>query len=234
MDLDKLDAPFAPSDIEWRVQQAGENKEGKPWCMVLAYVTNRAIMKRLDEVCGKQNWKNEYCAAPDGGVMCGISILIDSRWVTKWDAAENTQIEAVKGGMSGAMKRAAVQWGIGRYLYNLDESFARCSTDKQPGSDWVRAKAKSGNLFYWQIPTLPNWALPSSDSSENNTAKQEPTKQSMTPEQVLEWMKENIPKMDSIEMINASLKKFKAICDDISSVSQVTALAESRMTELEL
>ena len=35
---------------------------------------------------------------------------IDSEWVTKWDAAENTQVKPSKGGRSGAMKRAAVQW----------------------------------------------------------------------------------------------------------------------------
>ncbi|EHU15572.1 putative recombination domain protein [Escherichia coli DEC1A] len=31
------------------------------------------------------------------------------------------------------MKRAAVQWGIGRYLYNLEEGFAQTSLDKKTG-----------------------------------------------------------------------------------------------------
>ncbi|CAK0728692.1 TPA: Rad52/Rad22 family DNA repair protein [Escherichia coli] len=116
MDLNKFDEPFSPEDIEWRIQQSGKTRDGKVWAMVLAYVTNRAIMKRLDDVCGKAGWRNEYRDIPNnGGVECGISIKIDSEWVTKWDAAENTQVEAVKGGRSGAMKRAAVQWGIGRY-----------------------------------------------------------------------------------------------------------------------
>lgn len=52
MNLDQLDASFASEDIEWRIQQAGKNNNGI-WTKVLAYVTNRAIMKRLDEVCGK-------------------------------------------------------------------------------------------------------------------------------------------------------------------------------------
>ncbi|HCC4816619.1 TPA: recombinase, partial [Citrobacter freundii] len=46
MNLDQLDAPFASEDIEWRIQQAGKNNNGI-WAKVLAYVTNRAIMKRL-------------------------------------------------------------------------------------------------------------------------------------------------------------------------------------------
>src|SRR5690606_35268028 len=40
-------------------------------------------------------------------------------WITKWDGAENTDVQAVKGGLSSSMRRAAVQWGIGRYLYRL-------------------------------------------------------------------------------------------------------------------
>ena len=102
MDLNKFDEPFSPEDIEWRIQQSGKTRDGKVWAMVLAYVTNRAIMKRLDDVCGKAGWRNEYRDIPNnGGVECGISIKIDSEWVTKWDAAENTQVEAVKGGRSG-------------------------------------------------------------------------------------------------------------------------------------
>ncbi len=161
MNLDQLDAPFPPEDIEWRIQQSGKTRDNKVWAMVLAYVTNRAIMKRLDEVCGKANWRNEYRDIPNnGGVECGLSIKVDGEWITKWDAAEQTQVEAVKGGRSGAMKRAAVQWGIGRYLYNLEEGFAQASVDKKQG--WNRAKLKDNTQFYWLPPSLPSWALPPS------------------------------------------------------------------------
>ena len=43
-----------------------------------------------------------------------------NEWITKYDGAPNTDIEAVKGGLSDASKRAAVQWGIGRYLYGME------------------------------------------------------------------------------------------------------------------
>nr|DAQ93105.1 MAG TPA: DNA REPAIR PROTEIN RAD52 HOMOLOG-BINDING PROTEIN, DNA REPAIR, DNA.7A [Caudoviricetes sp.] len=158
MDLNRLDEPFSASDIEWRIQQAGKANNGI-WAKVLAYVTNRAIMKRLDDVCGKTGWRNEYRDIPNGGgVECGISIKVDGEWITKWDAAENTQVEAVKGGRSGAMKRAAVQWGIGRYLYDLTEGFANVSTERQPGFNY--AKTKELGVFYWAPPQLPAWALP--------------------------------------------------------------------------
>jgi len=166
MNLDGLDAPFASEDIEWRIQQAGKNNNGI-WAKVLAYVTNRAIMKRLDEVCGKAGWRNEYQDIPNnGGVECGISIKVEGEWITKWDAAENTQVEAVKGGRSGAMKRAAVQWGIGRYLYNLEEGFAVVSATRAPGFHY--AKSKEVGAFYWKAPALPGWALPSGAPIEKN------------------------------------------------------------------
>ncbi len=158
-ELARLRDPFAPEDIEWRVQQAGE-KNGKPWARVLAYVTNRAIMDRLDEVVGPSNWRNEYREGPAGGVVCGLSILVTradgtSEWVTKWDGAENTDVEPVKGGLSNAMKRAAVQWGMGRYLYGLDEGWAKV----HDGGEHF-AKTKEGKAFRWDPPTLPDWALP--------------------------------------------------------------------------
>ena len=155
MDLSKLKDCFEPNDIEWRLQQCGKGKNDKIWGMALAYVTNRAIMNRLDEVCGPENWKNEYKPAPDGGILCGISIKIGDEWVTKWDGAENTDIEAVKGGLSGAMKRAAVQWGIGRYLYKLEESWINANENGA-----YRGKTKDGTTFKWDAPALPAWALP--------------------------------------------------------------------------
>ena len=165
MNLDDLDAPFASKDIEWRIQQAGKNNSGI-WAKVLAYVTNRAIMKRPDEACGKSGWRNEYRDIPNGGgVECGISIKVDGDWITKWDAAENTQVEAVKGGRSGAMKRAAVQWGIGRYLYDLTEGFATVSAERKQGFNY--AKTKELGVFYWSPPQLPTWALPAGNQEYN-------------------------------------------------------------------
>lgn len=155
-----LAEPFPPYDIEWRIERAGV-KGNQPWAMVLAYVTNRAIMQRLDDVCGINNWRNEFHDIPNG-VECGIYIRLDGEWICKWDASQNTHIEATKGGRSGAMKRAAVQWGIGRYLYNLDHAFAVIS---ESGRNWQKAgynqdKTLKHPAFNWDPPQLPEWALP--------------------------------------------------------------------------
>jgi len=158
MNLTQLAEPFPPADVEWRLQQAGKKASGEVWAKCLAYITNRAIQDRLDAVVGPGNWRNEYKEWTTGtaGVLCGLSIKVDEReWVTKWDGAEQTDVEAMKGGLSAAMKRAAVQWGIGRYLYDLPEGWAKI-TDR--GEHY--GKTKDGTEFRWNNPDLPKWALP--------------------------------------------------------------------------
>lgn len=166
MDLSKLAEPFPSEDVEWRVSRSGRNSGGV-FCLVLAYITARAIQKRLDEVCGPGNWKLEEPRILDvngkAAFACGISIrCVDGEeWVTKWDVCEPTNIEPAKGGFSGAMKRAGAQWGIGRYLYHLDETFAEVSENPVKGDRrWNYAKLKDAGVFYWKTPGLPAWALP--------------------------------------------------------------------------
>src|SRR5690606_17516766 len=39
--------------------------------------------------------------------------------------AGNTDVEADKGGISDAFKRAAVKWGVGRYLYGVESPWVK-------------------------------------------------------------------------------------------------------------
>lgn len=163
----KLSEPFRKDDLEWRLQMSGKNDNGI-WAMALVYVTSRAIQERLDEIVGVENWRNEFVNL-DKGAMCGISIKINGEWVTKWDGAENTDIASFKGGISGAMKRAAVQWGIGRYLYNLKACYVDCTMEraykKKAGWKSARTSEKYGNLnFYWEVPELEAWAMHEDDN----------------------------------------------------------------------
>jgi len=161
MDLVRLKEPFPSEDIEFRIQSSGKKKSGEIWAKVLAYVTNRAIMDRLDDVCGPENWQNKFETAPSGGVLCGISIRCEHGWVTKWDGSDNTDIEAVKGGLSSSMKRAGSQWGIGRYLYKLDVDWAVISEN---GTHFD--KLKDNTAFKWNPPQLPTWALPAGEKQD--------------------------------------------------------------------
>lgn len=171
--LTLLSDPFEPHDIEWRVQRSGVSAKGNPWVVVIPYVTNRAIQQRLDDVFGLGGWENIYQECSSGkGYLCGIKVQVDDgKWITKWDGSEYTQIEALKGALSGSMKRAAVQLGIGRYLYNLEEKFADIVECEAPwatpdGYNFIRVKTSKGQNSpkvpcAWGTPQLPEWALPS-------------------------------------------------------------------------
>lgn len=151
--MEQLQAPFAESDYEWRLQSVISN-ESK--ARVLCYVTNRAIQNRLDDVFGPFGWQVAYKPGPDGGVVCRMACKDpDSKeWITKEDGAENTQIESVKGGISSACKRAAVAWGIGRLLYNLEAAVVPLEANGQH-----YYKCKDGKYKYWDAPVLPDWAV---------------------------------------------------------------------------
>jgi len=139
-----LAAPFPSTDIEWR---AGSTNKAKTSALALAYITSRAVMNRLDEVVGPENWRDEYRSGPQGGVVCQLSLRLNGEWLAKEDGADNTDFEAVKGGLSDALKRAAVKWGIGRYLYQLP-------------AKWVTCEQRGRSVVLTQTPALPEWALP--------------------------------------------------------------------------
>ncbi len=159
----ELAQPFKMTSLEWRVQQVGVTN-GKAWARVLAYVTSRDMQQRLDDVVGVFGWRNEFTSLPNSigdGALCGISLKFDGEWITKWNGAENTQIEAIKGGLSGAEKRAAVEWGIGRYLYDVEAMYAECVIDevykKFEYSDkqlYEQAKTKDQQKVWWKPPVL--------------------------------------------------------------------------------
>lgn len=179
--LKKLQAPFAPDDIEWKPQTCGIKQDGRPYVLAVPYLTNRAIQARLDDVCGVMGWENQFKPAEnEKGFLCGITIHFDGRSVTKWDGAESTDIEALKGGISNSMKRAAVQLGIGRYLYDLPQFWAQCvkigTSFSHDDYENIIRKSKGNKLtenIAWKDPILPEWALPTVDFAEYSKKMQE-------------------------------------------------------------
>ncbi len=188
---DALSAHFAPDDIEWRIGQAGKKDDGSIWAKAFAYITNRAIQQRLDDVVGPGQWRNEeprivQIADADGkpvtAFLCGLSLKINGEWVTKWDGSEPSDMEPVKGGLSGSMKRAAVQWGIGRYLYDLPEGWAKVGPNGRHFAS-VNIKGPGGQkqqaTFKWDPPDLPKWALP--QGAENGVQAHAPKAEESRP-----------------------------------------------------
>jgi hypothetical protein len=215
--MKRLRAPFAPEEIEWRV---GATTKDKTKGMALAFVTNRAIQNRLDDVFGCFGWKNEYKEWRGNSQLCGISIKHEGEWITKWDGASDTDFEATKGGLSDAMKRAAYQWGIGRYLYNLD-------------AVWVPIKpAGKSYIIDGPHPSLPAWALPEGYEAPKPTARKQEKKEIKKPTTI---NKAQAKRMFELAQNNAELVKkilepygytqsnhilldnYQAICEEIEA-----------------
>lgn len=106
-----LAAHFGEKEVKVR-QQAGRN---------LSYITARTAMNRLDVVLGGENWWDDYIPQ-ENSVLCRLTVRFpDGQTVTKSDAGGyagmSDQGDDDKSGYSDAFKRAAVKFGVGRYLY---------------------------------------------------------------------------------------------------------------------
>ncbi len=114
---DRLRAPFDPNLVHWRV---GSTNKDKTKGLALAYLDARDIQERLDDAVGPENWEDEYKQA-GSSIICRLRIRIETphgwEWIAKSDGSGESDIEGSKGAISGALKRAAVKFGIGRYLY---------------------------------------------------------------------------------------------------------------------
>lgn len=137
--MERLTAPFDLELVEWRVGRtnAKTNNGVATKGQALCYIDARVVMDRLDEVAGPRFWQNAYESLPGGVVVCNLSIKYPwgnsewSEWVSKADGAGSTDFEPEKGSLSDAFKRAAVRFGIGRYLYSLDSPWVALKTSGQ-------------------------------------------------------------------------------------------------------
>lgn len=127
IDWKALAAPFPPDAVSWRV---GSVTRDKTRGMALAFLDARDVMNRLDDVLGPAGWQCRYSHADDKKTVCDIAVKVDGEWVWKADGAGETDIEAEKGSLSSAFKRAAVRWGIGRYLYDLPSPWVELKDGK--------------------------------------------------------------------------------------------------------
>lgn len=134
MDLSALQQEMP---YQWKIQTG--KKGGRASCV--AYIDARDVMRRLDQVCGIGGWKDRYYDLAANRVVCAIAIKINDEWVEKSDGAGSTDIEPEKGGLSDAFKRAAVKWGIGRFLYDLPIEWVNTDADGKPID-------KAGNRIY--------------------------------------------------------------------------------------
>lgn len=118
-----LAAPFELGEVKFKPQAVKNNR-----ALALAYVDARVIQDRLDEVLGVEGWQDEYQLLPDGSVVCKLTLKLGDQWITKMDVGSPSEQpdsgDRLKAAFSDALKRAAVKFGVGRYLYRLPSQWA--------------------------------------------------------------------------------------------------------------
>jgi len=139
-----LAEPFAPDEVKWKPAAVSGNR-----ALALCYVDARTIQDRLDEVLGPTGWQDDYELLPDNSVVCRLRLRLGGEWITKVDVGGPSEQpddgDKMKAAFSDALKRAAVKFGIGRYLYRLPQQWVDYDPQKKR---------------FAKAPQLPEFALP--------------------------------------------------------------------------
>lgn len=142
--MEALATPFDLDEVKFKPAVVSGTR-----ALALAYVDARVIQDRLDDVLGVAGWQDEYECLPDGSVVCRLRLRLGTEWITKMDVGgpseQPDEGDRRKAAFSDALKRAAVKFGVGRYLYRLPQLWA----DYDPQKRQFKSK-----------PTLPANALP--------------------------------------------------------------------------
>jgi hypothetical protein len=120
----RLREPFSPEEVDFRVQGRANEQTGRG--QVVAYIDARSVQDRLDAVVGTGNWSFDWTpVVVDNGEVQVAKGTLTIYGVSKSDAGSASNFEQTLGAVSHSFKRAAVHWGVGRYLYNLPSSWVQ-------------------------------------------------------------------------------------------------------------
>jgi hypothetical protein len=154
-----LAEPFEPSEVRFKPAVVSGNR-----AMALAYVDARVVQDRLDDVLGVDGWQDDYECLPDGSVVCRLRLRLGQEWITKVDVGGPSEQpdggDRMKAAFRDALKRAAVKFGVGRYLYRLP-------------SQWLDYDLKRRQ--FQETPALPAWAMPNGKKETRKLHSPQPT-----------------------------------------------------------
>ena len=121
----ELAAPFGEDEIQFLPRATGGGR-----ALALAYIDARSVMNRLDTVVGPENWSFDFVMLTLDGKRVKGQLTVCG--VTKSDAGEASgEDEPLKAAVSDAIKRAAVHFKIGRYLYYLPDLWSPYDPQKK-------------------------------------------------------------------------------------------------------
>jgi hypothetical protein len=161
----QLAEPFGPSEIKWRVTHTSHDGARGA---VIAFADPRAYADRLNQLFTPSGWTRNYDVTTvsavsrqkrdkfiqTGKVLVTCTLTI-ARLGTHSGSGEQWADEqnAMTSAEAQAFKRASSCFGLGRYLYNLPETWVDLDGQGKPT----------------RLPEIPNWALPKANSATGKT-----------------------------------------------------------------
>ena len=138
--------------FKWRVQSFSKYK---PQATCVAYIDSRDVQDILDASCV---WSDRYYS--EGGLLfCEITIYADGREYKRTDTGSESNVDKQKGHSSDAFKRAAVKFGVGRFLYSQKIQYLTADAIKT-NNNFPNVVDSRGNKV-WDLTTHINTKLKS-------------------------------------------------------------------------
>lgn len=116
-DLKILSAPFDEKTLGVKVESLSKDRTK---AMLICYLQHTDVYTRLEEVC--PSWEcalmnEQWGKDPKGNDVCSIRVRMTLLDVSRENIGEGYN---QKSAMSDALKRAAMLFGVGRYLYDAE------------------------------------------------------------------------------------------------------------------
>lgn len=149
----RLQAPFSAHLVHWKPGALSRNKDR---ALLMAFIDARAVQDRLDAVC-PDDWHFDAQEVPSAKVPT-VRGTLTVLGVSRTDFGEGDPTtgagDSYKAACSDALKRCAVHFGIGRYLYDLPRTWV----------EWDEQKRAPRTT-----PELPVWARPEHERGPGGT-----------------------------------------------------------------
>ena len=130
----KLAAPLKESDVSWVVVATSNKNTPQMTELWAPYLEADPIIDRLDQVVGPSGWGLDIEAVGDRAAICRLTILGVMKAGAGQIAADQKTDQPFKAAATDALKRAAVLFGIGRYLHKVQNEW------RKPTADGARPK----------------------------------------------------------------------------------------------
>ncbi|HLZ25247.1 MAG TPA: Rad52/Rad22 family DNA repair protein [Ktedonobacterales bacterium] len=233
----QLREPFDPKDVDFRVQGRANEQTGR--AQAVAYIDARAVQDRLDVVVGAGNWSFDWQPLViDKGEVMVAKGTVTIFGVAKSDAGSASNFEQSLGAVSHCFKRAAVHWGVGRYLYNLPMAWV--SVEKggripEPVLRELRAKLPRPNgRGVAQTMEERTHMADASDEQRNTTQRVRPLSSAAATSEAAapQTAPASIQGVSEPEATEKQLASIRKLCEVLGKPEPATTMSYSQAREL--